>query len=71
MLLVISYSDIDENKIREAIKNITFGFENNKKYKVRLLLNKWGKLKIESGEIEITQKKAKIILSKADRDNGR
>ena len=59
----------DENKIKEEIQNITFDFKNNRQYKVRLLLNKWGKLKIESGEIEIVQKKAKIILSKADRSN--
>ncbi|MCB0747978.1 MAG: aminotransferase class IV, partial [Ignavibacteriae bacterium] len=42
-------------------------FEAGKKYKVRLLVKKWGSVKIEFDEINFEIKSAKIILSKIER----
>ncbi len=58
----------DERKIVERLQNIVSKFDNKQKYKIRLLLNKWGKFKIESGRIESVENKAKIILSKNGRN---
>jgi para-aminobenzoate synthetase/4-amino-4-deoxychorismate lyase len=57
----------EEAKIDNALKNISTKFEPNKKYKVRLLLSKWGNTKVELQEITNHKKNAKIILSKIER----
>ena len=57
----------DENYLIEELQSITSGLDNKMKYKIRLLSNKWGKLKIKFDKIEPTNAKAKIILSKAER----
>ncbi|MCB9250425.1 MAG: aminotransferase class IV [Ignavibacteriales bacterium] len=57
----------DENEILNSLKNIKTKFEPGKKYKVRLLVNKWGSVKIEFDEINFELKSAKIVLSKIER----
>jgi para-aminobenzoate synthetase / 4-amino-4-deoxychorismate lyase len=57
----------DESKIATAIQNVTARFTKNKKYKVRLVLSKWGNLKIEIDEINKTINEAKVLLSKINR----
>lgn len=60
----------DEKRIVERLKSISSEFDSKQKYKIRLLLNKWGKVKIESGKIEPAENKSKIILSKTYRNIG-
>lgn len=55
------YDDLKaQKKILREIKNL----DKSKKYKLRLLLNKWGKIKIESFEEKELQEEIKIIISK-------
>ncbi|MBK8946695.1 MAG: chorismate-binding protein [Ignavibacteriae bacterium] len=56
--------ELIENELQEYKNN----FDSNKKYKVRMLLSKWGKVKITSGEIKQNKKFAKIIFSKNKRN---
>jgi len=57
----------DEKLLRIELKKITENLRNNKSYKIRLLLNKWGKIKIENSEINSKSESFKIIIS----DRGR
>lgn len=58
----------DERKIAERLQSIISRFDSKQKYKIRLLLNKWGEFKIVPSKIEATKNTVKIILSKADRN---
>lgn len=59
----------EEEKIETELKNIAESFSKNEKYKIRLLLNKWGNVKIEFFEIFENLSEIKIILSRNNRCN--
>ncbi len=59
----------DEEKIKSALQSMIIKCEQDKKYKIRLVIDKWGNPKIEVAEIKDAVKKAKIILSKVKRCN--
>lgn len=52
--------------LNEIEKNIT-KLSKSKKYKIRILLNKWGNIKVSSKVLNISESKAKVLLSKAIR----
>ena len=53
----------DENLIHQSLDNEIFRLDFSNNYKVKLLLNKWGKIKIEVSEIPQSPKEIKIIIS--------
>ena len=57
----------DKEKIMNDLQNKTDDFTKNEKYKVRLVLNKWGRFYIETNKITDSHKKAKVILNKINR----
>ncbi len=59
----------NEDKIRSELQKLLKKLEENKKYKIRLLLNKWGNIKIDLEELISTVKTVKILLSKIERCN--
>lgn len=60
---------LDEDNIKNELTNISANFSENKKFKIRLLLNKWGSIKIEFSEIFENSSEIKIILSRNNRSN--
>ncbi|MFZ1288860.1 MAG: bifunctional anthranilate synthase component I family protein/class IV aminotransferase [Melioribacteraceae bacterium] len=59
----------DEVKINAELNNILKEFKKEKKYKIRLLLNKWGIVKIDFEEIKNKINSVKVILSNQKRCN--
>ena len=59
--------DIDQLKMK--LNKLSDTFEINVSYKVRILLTKWGKIKIESQRESNSEKKVKIVLSSSERCN--
>jgi len=57
----------DEEKIKSDLENISYNFTKSKKYKIRLLLNKWGSINIEYSEIKKDPSEIKVLLSKTKR----
>ncbi|MBK7103755.1 MAG: chorismate-binding protein [Ignavibacteriae bacterium] len=57
----------DETKIKNSLQKITQKLSKEKKYKIRLLLNKWGNVKIAFDELNNISKCVKVILSNAER----
>ena len=57
----------EKAKIIDALKSISTKCEPSKKYKIRLLFNKWGNAKVELQQITNHKKNAKVILSKIER----
>ncbi len=57
----------DETKINNVLQNISTKLRATSKYKVRLLLNKWGNTKVEFEEINDEKKYVEILLSKIER----
>ncbi len=53
----------DEKKIRKFINKFIKEFNPDEKYKLRLTLNKWGKISIEKRELENLPDTIKIIIS--------
>jgi para-aminobenzoate synthetase/4-amino-4-deoxychorismate lyase len=53
----------DENLIHQSLDNEISRLDFSNNYKVKLLLNKWGKIKIEVSEIPQSPKEIKIIIS--------
>jgi para-aminobenzoate synthetase/4-amino-4-deoxychorismate lyase len=53
----------DKEIIIASIKNEVSKLDSLKEYKVRLLLNKWGKVKIEVSQMPISPEEIKIIIS--------
>ncbi len=53
----------EKEKILNAINRIADETNNDKKYKLRLLLNKWGKINLSSAVLIPPENKIKIILS--------
>jgi len=58
---------LDQEKLITELRDLKKGFVNGKKYKARLLLNKWGNLNIECEEIIPITNSTKIILSNLNR----
>ncbi|MCB9206555.1 MAG: aminodeoxychorismate synthase component I [Ignavibacteriales bacterium] len=56
--------NFDQEKIATELKNISSNLNENVKYKVRLLLNKWGSTKIEYSEIAENHAEANVALSR-------
>jgi para-aminobenzoate synthetase / 4-amino-4-deoxychorismate lyase len=54
----------DESKIVSAVQSASVRFAKNKKYRVRLVLSKWGNLEIDIDEINETITEAKVLLSR-------
>jgi len=54
---------LDGNEILNTIKRAVESLDISKKYVLRLLLNKWGKIKIEIKEYPVRQKEINIIIS--------
>lgn len=57
----------DEDKIETELKNITANFNRNGKYKIRLLLNKWGNINTEFSAVKENTSKIRILLSRKKR----
>jgi para-aminobenzoate synthetase/4-amino-4-deoxychorismate lyase len=57
----------DEEKIMTDLQNLTPNFQLNAKYKIRLLLNKWGNVKLKFSEIKNNNDEINIIISNKKR----
>ncbi len=53
----------DKNQIIETLTKETSNYETGKNYRVKVILNKWGKVKIEVKDIKLTSGEIKIIIS--------
>jgi len=53
----------DGNHIIETLKNEISNYEAGKNFRVKIILNKWGKIKIEVKDIKLTSGEVKIIIS--------
>jgi len=60
----------NENKIDDEIKRSMENLDADKKYLLRLLLNKWGKIKIEVKGFPLMPDEISIIISKEKIDSG-
>jgi para-aminobenzoate synthetase/4-amino-4-deoxychorismate lyase len=54
---------IDEDKIRRELINTAYEHCSSGKYKMRLLLNKWGKLKLDYSILPLLPEFVKVIIS--------
>ncbi|MCH6574679.1 MAG: aminodeoxychorismate synthase component I [Bacteroidetes bacterium] len=54
---------IDEDKIRRELINTAYEYCSSGKHRMRLLLNKWGKLKLDYSTLEQLPKMLKVIIS--------
>ena len=53
----------DENYIIETLRKEISDYEAGKNYRVKISLNKWGKIKVEVKDIKLTSGEIKIIIS--------
>ena len=53
----------DKNQVIETLTKETSNYETGKNYRVKVILNKWGKIKIEVKDIKLTSGEIKIIIS--------
>lgn len=55
----------DDNKIQKAIHKTILNSDSHKKQKVKLLINKWGEVKIDISDVLVPPEKIKVIISKS------
>ena len=52
-----------ERKIRKSFDDKIVELEHGKKYKIKINLNKWGKIKIETSDLQSAAENVKIVVS--------
>jgi para-aminobenzoate synthetase/4-amino-4-deoxychorismate lyase len=58
-----SLFNFNQNKIRKSIYDKIVELNNAKKFKIRLILNKWGSVNIETSDLSLIPDNIKIIIS--------